>query len=166
LPVWRIPWARGIKERSMRCQPRLAFVRVETLDQRNFLRRLSAQVVPTVRRVVTHAERGPLPVRIDVPCRNKVLLWFERAPIRDGERVVRDGVHDGTPHVDDPHSALEQAICVCGCMLPHPCKTCGVRLVDVHPCLEEDINDRAWAVRLTNGVPPAHGAVDQSVDPP
>ena len=127
----------------MRCQPRLALVRVETLDQRNFLWRLPAQVVPTVRRVVAHAERGSLPVRIDVPCRNEVLLWFERAPIRDGERVVRDGISDGTPHVDDPHSAFEQAICVCGCVLPHPCKARGVRLVNVHPCLEEDIDERA-----------------------
>jgi hypothetical protein len=165
LPVWRIPWARGINERSMRCQPRLALVRVETLYQRNFLWRLSAQVVPAVRRVVAHAERGTLPVRRDVPCRDKVLLWFERAPIRDGERVVRDRISDGTPHVDDSHSALKQAICVRGYMLPHACKACFVRLVDVHPCLEEDVNDRARAVRLANGVPLAHGAVDQSVDP-
>lgn len=140
VPVWRVLGARRIQERSMRRQPRLALVRVETLDQRHLVWRLTTEVVPLVRRIIAHAERGTLPVRVYVPGRHKVLLRVERAPVRDGERVVRDGVPYGAPHIDDPHTALEQAIRVSGRVLPHPCKSCGIRLVDVHARLEDKVS--------------------------
>lgn len=126
----------------MRRQSRLALIRVETLDQRDFIWRLSAEVVPPVRRVVAHAERGPLPIGVDVPRRDEVLLRVERAPVCDGERVVRDGVRDGAPHVNDAHTTLEEAICLCGYMVSHPSNTCGIRLVNVHARLGEGVSDR------------------------
>jgi len=63
---------------------------------------------------------------------DEVSLWIERAPVCDSERVVCDGVRDGTPHIDDPHTAFEQAICVCGDVEPHPGKSCLRCLVNVH----------------------------------
>ena len=90
----------------MRRQPRLAFIRVETLDQSNLIWRLPTKVVPLVRGVVANAKRGPLSVSVDMPDRKEVLLGIERAPICDGEWVVRDGVPNRAPHVDDAHTAL------------------------------------------------------------
>ena len=104
----------------MRRQPRLAFVRVETLDQSNLIWRLPTKVVPLVRGVVANAERGPLSVRVDMPGRDEVFLRIERAPICNGEWVVCDGVTDGAPHVDDAHTSLEQAIGILGGVMPDP----------------------------------------------
>jgi hypothetical protein len=137
MPVWRVRWTRGIQERGMRCQPCLALVRIETLNQGHLVWCLFTEVIPLVRRVVAHAERAPLSVPIDVPRRHEVFLRIERAPVCDGEWVVCDGVSYGTPHIDNPHTTLEQAICVGGRMLPHSSKSCGIRLVNVYSRLEQ-----------------------------
>ena len=107
LPVRCILRARRIQERSMRRQPGLALIRVKTLDQRDLIWGLSSQVVPPMRRVIAHAERGALPIPVDMPRRDEVVLRVERAPVCDGEWMMRNGVPDGTPHVDDAHTALE-----------------------------------------------------------
>jgi hypothetical protein len=137
LPVRCILRARRIQERSMRRQPRLALIRVKTLDESDLIRRLSPQVVPLVRRVVTHAQRSALPIRVDVPCRDEVLFRFESAPVCDCEGMVRNGVPDGTPNVDDAHAALEQAIGIFWGVLAYPSQTRGIRLIDVHSLLEK-----------------------------
>ncbi len=60
-----------------------------------------------MRRVIADVESGTLSVRVDVPGQDEVVLWVERTPICNGERVVRDGIPDGPPHVDDAPTALE-----------------------------------------------------------
>jgi len=148
----------------MRRQPRLALIRVETFDKCNLVWCLSTQVVPLVGSVVAHAERGALPVRIDVARWDEVSLWIERAPVCDSERVVCDGVRDGTPHIDDPHTAFEQAICVCGDVEPHPGKSCLRCLVNVHAQLGDGaVSGSTPTVRRANNLPQAYAVASYSV---
>jgi len=75
----------------MRRQSGLVLMRVKTLDERDLIWRLPSQVVPPVRRVVANAERGALPIRVDIQRRDEVPLWIERATVCDSEWAVRSG---------------------------------------------------------------------------
>jgi hypothetical protein len=140
LPCWGVFRTRGVQGCRMRRQTRLAFIRVETLDQSNLIWCLSPKVVPLVRGVIANTENGPLSVPIYVPGRDKVFLRIERTPICQGEWVVRNGVPDRAPHVDDARTALEKAIRVFGGVLPYPGDSRSIGLVDVHACLESAIS--------------------------
>jgi hypothetical protein len=137
LPVRRVLRACRIQECCMRRQPRLPLIRVKTLDQSDLIRRLFPQVVPCVQRVVTYAERGALPIPVEVPRRDEVLLWLESAPVGNRKGMVCNGVPDGPPHVDDAHAALEQAISIFGSVMAYPGQGRGIRLIDVHARLGE-----------------------------
>jgi hypothetical protein len=50
--------------------------------------------------------------------------------------MVREGVPDGTPDVDDPHATFEQTIGVFGSVLTYAGQGSGIRLIDVHACLD------------------------------
>lgn len=97
-----------------------------------------------MRGVVADVERGPLSVHVDMPGRDEVPLRVERTPICDGERVVRDGIPDRAPHVDDAYAALEQAFGVLGSVVTYPGESCSVGLVDVHACLESSISHDSY----------------------
>ena len=43
---------------------------------------------------------------IDVPDRDKIMVRVKGTPICDSQRLVGDGVVDGSPDVDDAHAPL------------------------------------------------------------
>lgn len=92
-----------------------------------------------MRGVVPNVERGPLSVPVDVPGSDKVILRIERTPICEGEWVVRNGVPDRAPHINDAHTAFEKAIGVFEGVL-YSCDSRSISLVDVHACLESTIS--------------------------
>jgi hypothetical protein len=51
-------------------------------------------------------------------------------------------------------------------MLPHACKTRGIRLVNVYARLGDAINDIAGMVRRVDGIPLARGAANRLVGLP
>ena len=74
-------------------------------------------------------------VGVDVAHRDEVVLRVEVAPVGHRERLVRDGVVDRTPHVDEAHAALEQALGVFSEVVVHPLHGRVERLVYVDPLL-------------------------------
>lgn len=63
------------------------------------------------------------------------MLSVEGTPVRHGERLVRDGVSDGTPHVDDADTSLQEAVGILAQMTVHASNTRIERLVDVDTLL-------------------------------
>ena len=59
----------------------------------------------------------------------------ERAPVGDGERLVRDGVRDGPPDVDDADAGLEEAVGLVGKVVLDALDGGFVGLVDVDALL-------------------------------
>jgi hypothetical protein len=56
--------------------------------------------------------------------------------------MVRDGVPNEAPDVDDPHAALEQTIGVFRNSAAHPSQGRGMRLIDVHAHLDGSSNQQ------------------------
>lgn len=96
---------------------------------------LVREVVPLVARVVAHAVRAALALGVDEAHGDEVGVRVERAPVGHRERVVRDGVRDRPPDVDQAHAALQEAVRVGGEVVAHARDGGGVRLVDVHEFL-------------------------------
>ena len=63
------------------------------------------------------------------------VLLVEVAPVGHRERLVRDGVVDRPPDVDDAHARLEQAVGVLGKVVLDAGDAGIVGLVDVHALL-------------------------------
>ncbi len=119
-----------IRKGRMRGQPRPILLRVVALDQRDLVRGLAPQVVPLQLWVVPHAERRPRALGVHEIDLNEVLL-VEGPPVRDRERLVRDGVLDRPPHVDDADARLQEAVGVRGEVVLDARDAGVVRLVDV-----------------------------------
>lgn len=99
-----------IQERSMRRQPRLVRIRIETFDQRHLIRPLLRQIIPLVTIPVLDAKRRPLVVVVDVTRRDEVFFGVEGMIVGDGEGIMSDGVLNGAPDVDEADAGLEQAV--------------------------------------------------------
>lgn len=84
-------------------------------------------------------------------CRHKVTFSVEGAPVADGEWLVCNGVPDGTPHVDDAHTAFEQTLCLFAHVTMHSRDAGFIRLVDMN-ALDGPANGLAFSIfiaRLT-----------------
>ena len=105
LPLGCIFGTSLVQKRRVRRQPCNALVRVETFDQRNFIRGLVSEVIPLQPFVVLHGKRCTFAVGINVPGRNERGMR-QRTVIRHTEGMMSDGISNGPPYVDDPHAAL------------------------------------------------------------
>ena len=126
-------------ERRVRRQPSPVRLRVVTLDQRDLLRSLSTQIVPLelVRWVIVHSINRARAVWVDEFDGDEV-GGIEGAPIGDGERLVGDGVGDGTPDVDSADAGLEETGGVVGEMVLDALDGGLVGLVDMNCFLYAD----------------------------
>ena len=70
-------------------------------------------------------------IGVDEADGNEVVLRIERAPVRDGKRLVRDGIANWTPHVDDTNTTFQKTICVGTEMAVHASDAGIESLVDV-----------------------------------
>lgn len=114
----------------MRRQPSPILFRIVALDERNLIGSLVRQVVPAVVGVVLHAECAYIAflldsayptgestlttnaVGVDEAHGDEVVLGVEITPVRHCERLVRDGVPNGAPDVDNAHTSLQETVCV------------------------------------------------------
>lgn len=63
------------------------------------------------------------------------MLGVEGAPVGHGERLVRDGVSDGAPHIDDADTSLQEAVGILAQMTMNTRNARIERLVDVDALL-------------------------------
>ena len=125
-----LPCRRFIHERRMRHPSRASIkLTVETLDQHNFLRRLSICVEPLMFRIWSDRKRLTLTIRIDQGHRDQVSVRHAIS-LCDGERVAVNGF-DGTPDVDDLVAGFEQLISEIGQVMGDAGFGGAVGLVDV-----------------------------------
>ena len=80
----------------MRRQPRLVDVRVEALDEGDFVWSLVRQIVPLMTGIVLDAEGRTFTVRVDVASGHEICLRIDGAVVRNGERVVCNRVANGS----------------------------------------------------------------------
>ena len=137
LPRRRALGAGRIQERSVRRQPRLVGIRVETLDQRHLVRRLVGQVVPTQLRVVLDGERASDAVWVDETHGDEVVIDVESAPVRNCELLVRDGVANGAPDVDNANAGLEETLRLVLEVVVYALDARIKGLIDMHALLRE-----------------------------
>ncbi len=135
LPRRRVLRAGRVQECSVRGQPGPVRFRIETLDQRNLVRRLVGQVVPTQLGVILDGECASDSIRVNEAHRDEVMLDVECSPVRDSERFVRDGMPDGTPNVDNANAGLEKTLCFVFQVMMHALHARLKGLVDMHALL-------------------------------
>jgi hypothetical protein len=104
--------------------------RIETLDQRNFIRSLSILEEPLMRRVRLHGICLTFTVWINQCCTNKVAVW-DRGRGCNAERVFVDCFY-GTPDVDELETAFAQFVSFVRKMVVDTVLGSGIRLVDVY----------------------------------
>ena len=74
-------------------------------------------------------------VWVDEADGDEVVLGVERAPVGDSEWLVRDGVPNGAPYVNDTDASLEKAVGVLAEVTMHASDAGVEGLVDVHAFL-------------------------------
>lgn len=85
--------------------------------------------------VIPDGERASLAMRIDELRRNEVGVWVDTVPVAYGERMVFDGVGNGTPDVDDANSAFEETVGFFRKVVVHTFDASFESLIDVNACL-------------------------------
>lgn len=103
---------------------------IKAFNQCHNVRRLPVAKVPLVRLVGFDRVRLALAVRVDQFGRDQVTVWYGMG-ICDGERVLVNRL-DGTPHVDDLVSTLEQGGRLVGQVVSYAVGGCVVALVNMH----------------------------------
>lgn len=105
-------------------------LRIITFDQRDFIRPLPVQKVPSVIFIRSDGEGLAHSVRVNELHGNEVAIRH-RSSVGDGKGVFEDWF-DGTPDIDDLIAAFEETISFLGEMMTHTVRASFVALIDVH----------------------------------
>ena len=115
----------------MRRSPRSSIrFRIKTLDQRDFIRPLPVQKVPSMLFVWSDGEGLANSVGVNELHGDEVAIGY-RCSVGDGKGVFEDGF-DGTPNIDDLIAAFEELIGFLGEVITHTVGANFIALIDMH----------------------------------
>ena len=99
-----------IIKRRMRRSPSHILHGIIALDQQTLLGALVGQMPPLVLLTMSNIIRRSNEIRMNSLGGQEILIGINGSPVCYSERVVSDGVGNGSPDVDDLHSTFEEMV--------------------------------------------------------